>query len=381
MLHIVFAPDNNYVDYCCIAIKSIEENYIDDAIVCIYILNLELTEFNKSKLNRTVEKNDKFRITYVEIQNNSIIRKFNTHSHFTTAMYYRILIPNLLNENISKVIYLDCDILVRKNIAELWNIEINDYALGAISTVDFNNCDNLGIDEKYGYFNSGVLVINLNKWRTENYISKTLDYLLYNSTKLKLPDQDALNFILCKDWVEIPLKWNVRTTLYNSDKVGSDDLQYLHDPAIVHYTTYSKPWHYFNNHPYKEEYKKILEKCNYSLTIPSEIKRLCSKNIIIFGAGSSGHESKKILEAKKFELKYYCDNDKSKMNKKINGVEVIDPSKLIEGKDENIVIISSCYEEEIKEQLLSYNLLENVHFYREEILFSIKYDIELIDET
>jgi len=377
-INIVFAPDDNYVNYCCIAIKSIEENYIGKNIINIYIFSSDLMEKNKQKIKATVEQNNAFQIHFREIVNSQIIDKFQIKDHFTTAMYYRILIPNLLSEQINKAIYLDCDILVRKNIKELWDIEIENHALGAVSTLDFNNCEKLGIELNYGYFNSGVLIFNMEKWREKNYVSIIMDYLINNSTHLSLPDQDALNFVLHEDWIEIPLKWNVRTTLYNFKELQSDYKQYLYDPAIVHFTTYSKPWHFFNNHIFKEEYNDLAKKSGYCLMIPDEIKNILSKNIIIFGAGSSGVKTMKTLKAFQLDLKYYSDNVKSKWNNKLKGIEVINPLKLIETKDENVVIISSIYEQEIKEQLLSYGLIENLHFYCEKSLYKIGYNYELI---
>ncbi|WP_313892571.1 glycosyltransferase [Psychrobacillus sp.] len=377
-INIVFAPDDNYVDYCCIAIKSIEENYIGKNKINIYILCSELLEKNKKKIKSTVEQNNAFQIHFREIENSEIIEKFRIKDHFTTAMYYRILIPNLLSEQINKAIYLDCDVLVRKNIKELWDIEIDNYALGAVSTLDFNNCGKLGIDLNYGYFNSGVLIFNLKKWREKNYVSIIMDYLINNSTQLSLPDQDALNFVLFQDWIEVPLKWNVRTTLYNFKELQNDFKQYLYDPAIVHFTTYSKPWHLFNNHIFKEEYNNVAKKSGYSLIISDEIKNILSKNIVIFGAGSSGDKTMKFLKAFQLDLKCFSDNDKSKWNDKLKGIEVINPLELIETKDENVVIISSIYEQEIKEQLLSYGLFENQHFYCEKNLFLICYNYKII---
>jgi len=374
-IHVVFAPDNHYVDYCCIAIESLLENYVGTNNINVYILDMGLDEYSFTKLEESIGKYSDDNIYFVNVDSTSIIREFHIKSHFTSAMYSRILIPNLLSVNISKVIYLDCDILIRKNIKELWEIDINEYALGAVSTLDFNNCEKLGINSDLGYFNSGVLIFNLNKWRKENYVDKTLEYLLANSAFLDLPDQDALNYVLCEDWVEIPVKWNVRTTLYSFDQILSYDKNTLLDPAIVHFTTSSKPWHYFNSHPFKEEYLKRLKKYDYRLGIPETLEKILHKDLIIFGAGSAGIKAKEIIEAKKHKICYFYDNDTSKFNKKVNGIEVRNPIEITESKDKSVIIIASTYENEIIKQLLSYGLIENEHFYRQQSFFSIKYDV------
>ena len=80
----------------------------------------------------------------------------------TKAAYYRLELAELLPESIDKVLYLDGDIIVRRSINDLWNTDISNYALAAVPD------NNIGLDLRSGYFNSGVMLINLKYWREHN---------------------------------------------------------------------------------------------------------------------------------------------------------------------------------------------------------------------
>src|SRR5262249_27375915 len=144
------------------------------------------------------------------------------------------------------------DVVVAGNIEELWDTDMNGHAVAAVADHGAGHrCIALQIPEK-SYFNAGILVVDLAKWRAEGIKQQIMVYL-DTHPRLEFLDQDAMNVLLHNDWKELNPKWNVYSSLMMNKKWPADKL-----PAIIHYTSASKPWHYDNIHPLKQEYYKYL---------------------------------------------------------------------------------------------------------------------------
>lgn len=196
----------------------------------------------------------------------------------TQAIYYRLLIPDLLlGENVQKAIYLDCDLMLNADISELWNVELGRNVLAAVAETN-EGCryvsspralrlyKELGIPEKNKYFNSGVLVMNLEEWRKRNITAKVCNYLTENREQVIYHDQDGLNAILWDSWLELPTDWNVMSYLFitehkhqviNMEKETVEQLR--RNPKIVHFTGWKKPWIEECVHPYASLYRKYAQ--------------------------------------------------------------------------------------------------------------------------
>ena len=165
------------------------------------------------------------------------------------AVYYRLLAPRLLPANLNKVLYLDCDIIVRRSLEELWNTDIADHALAAVPNNDQDDGRILRLPTGAKYFNSGVLLINLQFWRQYNVPETAISFVRENPDKVQYWDQDALNATFIDQWVELPSRWNAQIDKWHPLGPGAEK-----DLAIVHFITEDKPWHWANKHPFKGEY-------------------------------------------------------------------------------------------------------------------------------
>ena len=134
-------------------------------------------------------------------------------SHISLAAYYRIFLGNLLPLKIHKVLYLDCDLVVVGSIEKLRNTDLKTFAVACVEEM----CS--GREEIYtrlhypssdSYFNSGVLLVNLDYWREEGLMSKALDYISKNGSKLVFNDQDVLNALLHDCKLFLPFRYNVQ---------------------------------------------------------------------------------------------------------------------------------------------------------------------------
>lgn len=168
----------------------------------------------------------------------------------SAAVYYRLLAARLLPMNVDKILYLDSDVIIRRPIDELWSTNIAEHALAAVSNYEDDARKALGLPAGVKYFNSGVLLINLRYWRQNNVPERAISFIRDNPERVQYWDQDALNATLMHQWVELLPFWN-----WQFSSRGSKP-----EPAIVHFITSDKPWHWSNDHPFKREYRKYRRK-------------------------------------------------------------------------------------------------------------------------
>jgi lipopolysaccharide biosynthesis glycosyltransferase len=171
----------------------------------------------------------------------------------STAVYYRLLAPRLLPADMNKILYLDSDLIVRGSLSDLWNTDLADKALAAVPDCwqDSKSLAVLPAGEKL--FNSGVLLINLRFWRQHNVPRQAIEFVKRYPEKVQFWDQDALNAILVHRWIELPVCWNAQNEAQWARASGREKIM---EPAVVHFINADKPWHWSNNHPFKNEYRK-----------------------------------------------------------------------------------------------------------------------------
>ncbi len=184
-------------------------------------------------------------------------------AHATTAVYYRLLIPELLDGSITKVLYLDCDLIVKDNLLPLWETPLTDYPVAAVAEPHFAGHQALGLPAGAPYFNSGVMLINLPVWREKAVSQRAIAFLQQHPDKIEAWDQDALNVVLAGHWLSLHPRWNQQTIHFEPHKHsfpldGQTLKACLMQPAIIHYTAKFKPWQYWCEHPRKAEYYRYL---------------------------------------------------------------------------------------------------------------------------
>jgi lipopolysaccharide biosynthesis glycosyltransferase len=170
----------------------------------------------------------------------------------SNAAYYRLLAARFLPAETEKVLYFDCDIIVRNGLNELWATDLAGRALAAVPDY-WLDPQSRGLPEGAKYFNSGVLLINLPFWRQNNVAERAIAFIKNNPDKVTAWDQDALNAILVNQWVELPPHWNAQNEAHWRQESQS---RVAAKPAVVHFITDDKPWRWSNKHPFKREYHK-----------------------------------------------------------------------------------------------------------------------------
>ena len=255
---VFFSADNNYVPCLTVAMKSLIENSSEKNNYKIIILNSGISEENKRELRKMETNNIRISFTNVDSKVKRIEDelKLRLRDYYSVAIYYRLFIPSIFPEY-DKVIYLDSDIVVNCDIAELYNKDMGDNIIGAVKDMtintnkDFIEYSKIAIGvEAEKYINSGMLLINVKAMR-ENKIEQKFLYLLtkYN-LETAAPDQDYLN-VLCKDKIYyLDEVWDKMPDF--GDRIPVKDLK------IIHYNMFRKPWHYADV-PYSEEFWKYAK--------------------------------------------------------------------------------------------------------------------------
>ncbi len=259
-IEIVAACDDKYVQHLGVMLCSLLENISNRENIKLNVIDGGISLENKKRIDDFLKNKYQASINYLEIDT-QIYSKFKISHHITHATYYRISIPSLFPNHINKVLYLDCDLIVKEDISRLWDFDIKNYSIAAVRTLLVDRIHLQGIMPKESlYFNAGILLINLYKWRVNDTSTKLIQFLQDNPHRTVFWDQDSLNAILYDDYLLLPLRWNLQSNFFEiRDQNRSQELQEaITNPAIIHYTGMHKPWDYIDNHPYKQEYYKYL---------------------------------------------------------------------------------------------------------------------------
>ncbi len=266
-MDIVCNIDDSYVIPCSVMLTSLFENN-SECSFAIHMISEHLSENVQSCLQELVEVKYKQRI-YFYFVGESVLKRCSIHedSHISIATYLRLFIENILPENLNKILYLDCDLIVVSKLDRIWDLDISDYAIGCVEDMWSGKPDNylrLHYDQTYSYFNAGVLLINLNYWKKIRLKQQAVEFIQEHATDLVFYDQDVLNGLLYKQKLFIPLRYNLQDGFFRvKRKIMKSSIPTLNEeilePVIIHYTGGKKPWNYKSAHPLKSEYYKYLD--------------------------------------------------------------------------------------------------------------------------
>ena len=298
-MNIVCCTDHNYIMPAGVMICSVCVNHLDCEVTFHVVCNDDVTEEDKDDLRIIVNKYHHKIIFYpvnISIPSCFTTRKDGQYQHVTIASYYRLFLTEILPIDLHKILYLDVDLVVRHSLLEMYNTNINDCAIGVVPDRNDGNIhfyNRLRYLFKYGYFNAGVLLINLDYWRTNNILIQSIDYATKYPDRITFHDQDILNCLLYDKKIRFHLKYNFSTGLLDcklpiSWEYEAELEEAIKDPFILHFTRPEKPWHEECDHPYKNEfikYKKMTKWADEPLRnlYPITIRRRIKKILIFMG--------------------------------------------------------------------------------------------------
>lgn len=247
-ISILLSADENYARSCATTILSALENTDKPDQFHFYILSPDLSQESLRKIE-TICQNFQARVTLFFIDTDTFKSYKFAQELFNPNKYSRLFGPNLCTQS-KKILYLDCDLIILGDLAELFQYDLQEKIIGAVPQVQFSYqntfIENFGITSQGIYFNSGILLIDAVRWREAEITKTALNFIAKNATKFHYNDQDALNGIFWGDYYCLPGKWNVEARLYGEKLLGlpqtPEITERMKNPKVIHYTGSDKPW-------------------------------------------------------------------------------------------------------------------------------------------
>ena len=260
IIPIFFAVDDGYIPFLAVTLQSILEHSTEEYYYVIKILYTNVSEESKEKINKYKRENINIEFVDLNYYIDKIKSKLYTRDYFSMTTYFRLFISNLYPQY-NKAVYLDSDIVLLADVAELYNQDIGDNLVGAVADDIIQQNEEfqeyvekvVGVASYKTYFNAGMLLMNLDELRKNNFQEKFL-YLLETVRYSAVQDQDYLNRI-CKGRVKLLDKvWNV---MPNATKdVNEEEIK------LIHYNYQYKPWHY-DNIPFGNYFWNLAKKTEF----------------------------------------------------------------------------------------------------------------------
>lgn len=235
----------------------------------LFVLSDTIVENDLKELkNELLKGNSELQIVKID---KDIFKNFKLVEHFQVQIYFRLVMDKFLPNYINKILYMDSDIIIKDDISELFDLEIETIAASKdITSLESSKRFGLELDN---YFNTGVMLVNLEKFRKENYTDSLIKLTKDRMSELIFPDQDVLN-IFFPNWKKIDVKYNFPAPLFQNEKkflriYGNQysELPKTENIKIIHYVGFRKPWAY-PNVPFSEDYYYYLSQTKYKNLIP-----------------------------------------------------------------------------------------------------------------
>lgn len=271
---IACAADDFFAMPLAVTAYSVVANVNKERQIDLFILDGGISQGNKKKIIQTLAGHP-VEIHWIKPVSKNLEKIYLlSKSTYPISAYYRLLLPDIIPERYEKIIYLDTDVVLLNDIEKLWSLDMGDYPM--LAAMDAANrhmlwpqhlkhlkLEEQGITENDKYLQSGVLVIDLKKWRAQKIIERFIDFMATH-LELPYPDMDALNFVLLKNWGELDPRWNQIPVVFNfkswrdSPYTEEELFNVINDPFIIHYGSKPKPWDYRCNHPRKSLWHNYL---------------------------------------------------------------------------------------------------------------------------
>lgn len=281
MISVALASNNNYAILMAALIKSIIFNHHTDEDIIFYILNDKISAKNQEKINSIVKESPEIKIKWISADKvfPKNVKFPMDDSAFPFTAYLRLFAPYVVDEDVKKLIYFDVDMIVRKDISELWNIDMQNYTMAAVLDVGktagckwggIPNYKQLGIAEDAPYFNSGMMIINCERWKHEEIPTKVFDAMRNNIAFVNYADQYGLNVVFSGKWLQVDPLWNWFANIYHPN------------PKCIHYLDIKPIFKSYNSDEnLRKEFFKYLEMTPWKgIALKSDFNRLFSKAII-----------------------------------------------------------------------------------------------------
>ena len=254
-ISVCFASDDRYAEHLGVAVTSILHSRGSEDEFAFYILDGGISEENKKKI-LSLEEPGKAKITFVPAAGSLFEGLPDPSPLWSIAIYYRLAAPRLIPGE-ERLLYLDGDVIVRRSLAPLWQTDLGNSSAAGVADIaapaHIARLRRAGF-ELARYVNTGVLLLDLKKWREEELTDRFFQFIAAKRNQLSYPDQDALNIILQDSILPLDPQWNTQTS---GEPVEQTELfqRAAHRAAVIHFLG-TKPWRLECRNPFKSVYEE-----------------------------------------------------------------------------------------------------------------------------
>lgn len=295
VINVVFCIDAAFWQHLGVTLASLLLQNPSEHFQVYIVSGKPATRDEWARLQQLADTAQNANLHFILFDQAALYEHLPSHGHLSTAMYLRLFMAEYLPRNVDRVLYLDSDlILIGGDIAELWNLPLGQTYLGA-AFEPYNESQRmpLGFGPEDFYFNSGVMLINLHKWREERITERLLSFAEANRAILHSPDQDVLNSVLRGKVTDIGLRWNWQALfprfLPGELRLSPEQFNaWRKKPSIVHFTSAYKPWFWRWEPHYKQLYTRTLRRTPWAenrppdrtfASLPTKAMKLVQRNI------------------------------------------------------------------------------------------------------
>ena len=272
-MNVVYASNDAYVRHLGTSMCSLFDRNRSCQSITVYILSLGLSEDSRAKLEEIAGQYGR-RLVFAEVGDLESRFDFPVDTGgYDLSIMSRLFMGELLPNSVKRVLYLDCDTIVCQSIRPLYETGLGDALVGMVMepTVYREMKESIGLGRDDPYYNSGVLLMDLDRWRGEDVLKKLLDFYKSCHGRLFACDQDTINGALKGRIKTLPVKYNYFTNYryfrYSTlctmcaayREIGEEAyLEARRSPAIIHYLGDERPWIAGNHNHFKKLYEYYL---------------------------------------------------------------------------------------------------------------------------
>ncbi len=259
-VHVVYASDDRFAEILGISMLSLFDNNGDMEEIHTYILDSGISKENRKNIESICKKYDRVIPQWIPAKN--ISEELNMDviaDRGSLSQYARLFISSVLPERLSRVLYLDCDIIINQSLYELWNLDLQGKTIGALMDAFSRHYRfNIDLHPNDLMFNSGVMLVDLDKWKKNDIEKKLKEFIIRKKGMVQQGDQGVLNAVLAHETYCFEPRFNAVTIFFDFSykemmvyrkppQFYSEEaiMKAVASPVLIHYTTSflsRRPW-------------------------------------------------------------------------------------------------------------------------------------------
>lgn len=274
-VHLLLCTNAPYVQHAAVCLASLLANN-SELRFDIVLVGRVGEAMDEGRLRRSLSRFSNFSLEVRQFSPpRDVLLPLNPKAHYTLDNWTRLWVETFFPADVHRVLYLDSDIVVTGSIAPLWALDLEGALLGAVDIPGSpQGVLRLGLAAEAGYFNSGMLLIDLRQWRRTQALDTVLAYVAANPERLHDLDQDALNACFHHRRKRLGYEWNAIWPFFREPlalPLPRPEIEAVRQNArIIHFNGAAKPWNYLCNHPRKSEYTRYLAMTEWRGFVPAD---------------------------------------------------------------------------------------------------------------